>query len=627
MATILQAVSLIPQPPARCEEVLPTSAPKFPRASASPLPLESMRKPSSVILGEAKDRRISFLFGGLRRTAGMLRGVYPEQTTGILRFAQNDKRRTQYDRIRFFHAFLLRAWEGAARDATFPQILRRNRGLSCPGTSMIWRSAAVLALLLGVLPARAQQTEGSVTLQPSEQVFCVMAALNAGGYDTGLGQPKADDAREEARKYLDQLPAQMTQPLRSFFSEHRVEGDPGADLGQYISLALLMGPPPDFKLAVPDTDLPPDAKAVSGLVPLLKTFYAHAKLHDLWSGLQARYRAAELRYSPIVRQAILKTDVYFRFPTGQYLGRTYRIDLDLLGAPDQAQARIYGMDYYLVITASMEPAIDEIRHQYLHFLLDPLAAQYADEINDKARLRGIAYHAPALAPSFKGDFPLLVTECLIRAAELRLDKRPPAEAEKRLAEMTASGLILVRYFYESLTAFEKQDASMTVFYKEMIQKINPVEEERRLAKVTFAPAPTPPAQVAPPAAKTAEERSLDEADNLFYRGRYGEAKLAYQAVLEKTDSKSERALFGLAIVASNMRKPDLAEEYFQKTLATARDLRIVTWSHIYLGRLDDLRGKRKEALAQYRAASLTAAAYPMALRAVQAGEAQQFGSK
>jgi tetratricopeptide (TPR) repeat protein len=130
-----------------------------------------------------------------------------------------------------------------------------------------------------------------------------------------------------------------------------------------------------------------------------------------------------------------------------------------------------------------------------------------------------------------------------------------------------------------------------------------------------------------PAAKTEEERALDDADNLFFRGRYSEAKLAYQAVLEKMDPKSERALFGLAIVASNMRKPDLAEGYFQKTLETARDLRIVTWSHIYLGRLDDLRGKRQDALAQYRAASLTAAAFPMALRAVEAGQAEQFGPK
>ena len=484
-----------------------------------------------------------------------------------------------------------------------------------------------LLLLWGGIPARAQQQEGAVVLEPSEQVFCVMAALNAAGYDTGLDLATGDDTREALRKSLAQSAAPVAKRLASFYSDHRVEGDPAADLGQYISLALLLGPPPDFKMTVPQADLPPDAKAVAGLLPLLKTFYVQANLHELWSSLQGRYHAAELRYSAPVRQSILMADVYFRFAVGQYLGRTYRIDLDLLAAPDQAQARIYGMDYYLVVTASRQPLLDEIRHQYLHFILDPLAAQFAEEINEKARLRGIAYHAPALASSFKGDFPLLVTECLIRAAELRLDKRPPAEAEKRLTEMTASGLILIRYFYEALTAFEKQDASMTQFYKPMIQKIDPLAEGRRLAKVTFAPAPTPPAQATVPAAKTEVERSLDDADDLFFRGRYAEAKLAYQAVLEKADPKNERALFGMAIVASNMRKPDLAEEYFQKTLDTARDLRLVTWSHIYLGRLDDLRGKRNDALAQYRAASLTAAAYPMALRAVQAGEAKQFGSK
>jgi tetratricopeptide (TPR) repeat protein len=482
-------------------------------------------------------------------------------------------------------------------------------------------------VLLAANSAHAQRQEGNVILESSEQVFCVMAALNAGGYDTGLSLATGDNTREEAREYLERAHAAVAKTLETFYSEHRVQGDPGADLGQYVSLALLLGPPPDFKLLVPETDLPPDARGVSGLVPLLKTFYVQAKLQELWSRLQARYQAVEARYSAAARQAIFMADVYFRFPVGGYLGRTYRIDLDLLGAPEQAQARIYGMDYYLVITASRRSKIDEIRYQYLHFLLDPLAAKYASEINEKAWLRGIAYRAPALASSFKEDFPLLVTQCLIRAAELRLDKRQQAEAEKSLQEMTASGLILVRYFYESLAVFEKQEASMTVFYQQMIHDINPLIENQRLAKVAFAPAPTPPVQAVAPAAKTEGERLLDQGDNLFYQGRYSDAKLAYQEVIEKTDPKSERALFGLAVVASNMRKPDLAEEYFQKTLETARDLRLVTWSHIYLGRLNDLRGKRNDALAQYRAASLTAAAYPMALRAVQAGEAQQFGSK
>ena len=485
----------------------------------------------------------------------------------------------------------------------------------------------LLAPLLAQPLARPQGAEGGVVLEPSEQVFCVMAALNAAGYDAGLGASTGENTRAQARKDLGELPAPLAKKLENFYTAHRVEDDPGQDFGQYVSLALLLGPPPDFKLAVPQTDLPPDAKAVSGLVPLLKAVYQQGRLQELWSRLQGGYQAAQLRYSPAVRQAILMTDAYLRLPAGGYLGRTFQINLDLLGAPEQAQARIYGANYFLVVTASKQPKIDEIRHQYLHFLLDPLAARYAPEINEKARLRGIAYRAPALATSFKEDFPLLITECLIHAVELRLDKRPPAEAEKRLEEMTASGLILVRYFYESLGLFERRDASMTVYYEPMIQKIDPLVEERRLAKVAFAPSPKALTHAAAPAVKTPEEQALDQADNLFFQGRYSEAKLAYQEVLEKVDPKSERALFGMAVVASNMRKPDTAEEYFQKTLETARDLRLVTWSHIYLGRLCDLRGKRDDALAQYRAASLTAAGYPMALRAVEAGEAEQFGAK
>ena len=504
--------------------------------------------------------------------------------------------------------------------SSFSALPRRPSQCFCLGL-------AALAVLLGAPSAHAQQPEGNVILESSEQVFCVMAALNAGGYDTGLDIATGDSTREDAREYLGQAHAVVAKKLEDFYSEHRVTADPGADLGQYVSLALLLGLPPDFKLAVPQADLPPDAKNVSGLVPLLKTFYVQAKLHELWSQLQTRYQAAQVRYSAAVRQAIFMTDVYFRFPAGGYLGRTCRIDLDLLGAPDQAQARVYGLDYYLVVTASRQSQVDEIRHQYLHFLLDPLAAKYAPEINEKSRLRGIAYRASALATSFKEDYPLLVTECLIRAAELRLDKRSPAQAEKSLQEMTASGLILIRYFYEALALFEKQETSMSAYYPQMIHAIDPLQEEKRLAKVVFAPAPSPPTPAAVPAAKTEEERLLDQGDNLFYRGQYRDAKLAYQEVLEKTNPKSERALFGMAIVASNMRKPDLAEEYFQKTLETARDLRLVTWSHIYLGRLYDLKGKRDDALAQYRAASLTAAAYPMAWRAVQAGEAHEFGTK
>ena len=65
----------------------------------------------------------------------------------------------------------------------------------------------VLAVLLAAPSAHAQQGGGNVILESSEQVFCVMAALNAGGYDTGLGHETGDNTREEAREYLEQAHA------------------------------------------------------------------------------------------------------------------------------------------------------------------------------------------------------------------------------------------------------------------------------------------------------------------------------------------------------------------------------------------------------------------------------------
>ncbi len=470
------------------------------------------------------------------------------------------------------------------------------------------------------------QQASNVFLDSNEILFSVLAALNASGYDTGLGAGVGNTTREEVRAVLAQKRAPAAAEIRKFYEAHRVAADPGADLGQYVSLALLLGPPPDFRFSVRESDLPPDAKSVAGLVPLLKSFHQQADLTLLWARLEPRYQEEISRYTEAVRRSIVVSDAYLRFPSGAYLGRTYSIFLCLLGTPEQVHARIYGQNYFLVVTPSKELKLNEIRHQYLHFLLDPLALKYSAEIHQKSALSHIARLAPALASDFKEDYPLLVTECLIRAVEIRMDKRPKSAAQKSVDELTASGLLLVPYFYQALAEYEQQESSMNVFYKTMVLGIDMEKEEKRLASVKFSPRPAVAPQSGAPVVSE-EERLLNQADNYIYEKRYSDARTVYQTVLEKINPKSERALFGLAVAASNTRKPDLAEEYFLKTLEAARDLRIVTWSHIYLGRLLDLKGKRPEALEQYRAASLTAGTFPDALRAVQNGLARAFGSQ
>jgi tetratricopeptide (TPR) repeat protein len=483
-------------------------------------------------------------------------------------------------------------------------------------------------LMLMIAPAGNAQQAGNVTLDSNEQLFSVLAALNASGYDTGMGVDTGTDTREVVRAYLAKTKIPVVAEIRKFYEAHRNADDAGADLGQFISLALLLGPPPDYKFTVPQSDLPPDAKDVAGLVPLLKTFCQQANLLDLWSRLQSRYHDEILHYSEPVRSSIQIADAYLRFPSGAYLGRTCAIYLSVLAAPNQVQARIYGANYYLVVTPSKQSRLNDIRHQYLHFLLDPLAVKYTREIHEKAELKAAVRRAPMLAPDFKEDFPLLLTECLIRAVELRMDKQPKAAAEKALQDLAASGLILTPYFYSALVDYEKQDTSMNVYYESMIKGINVTDVKSSAASIKFTPLPVAPeTKVGAAKTETEEDRLLDSADNSIFLGHYDEAKAAFQTILEKVNPKSGRALYGLAASYSYTRKPDLAEENFLKALDATHDVRISTWSHIYLGRLYDLKGKRDEALAQYRAASLTATAFPEALQAVQAGLQEAFAFK
>jgi tetratricopeptide (TPR) repeat protein len=498
---------------------------------------------------------------------------------------------------------------------THPRSKTRNQKLNVFVTLFF---GAVMFTSLG----RSQQ--GSVNLDSNEQLFCVLAAINAAGYDAGVGNETGDNTRDEVRSVLFRRNPPVLSDLRKFYTAHQVADDSVATLGEYVSLALLLAAPPQFAFTVPEADLPPDAKDVKGLVTLLRRYYVEANLADLWARVHPRYEDAIAAYGDKVRSSVTMADAYLRFPSGAYLGRDYDIYLSLLGVPEQVQARIYGSNYYLVITPSKQPRIAEIRHQYLHFLLDPLALKYAVEIHQKAALQAIARQAPSLGTDFKEDFSLLVTECLIRAVEVRLDKR--SEPEKSVADFTASGLILLPYFYSALADYQRQDTSMSVFYKQMILAIDPKAEMQRLAGIKFA-VPAAPAGRVPVPTLSEKDRLLNQGENLIYEGKYADASTKFRSVLEQFDPHSERALYGVAVTASNLRKPDLAEEYFQKTLESARDLRIVTWSHIYLGRLYDLEGKRDPAVAQYRAASVTAAAFPDAVRAVESGLQRPFGVK
>ncbi|MGA9462555.1 MAG: hypothetical protein WBV28_07190, partial [Terracidiphilus sp.] len=86
--------------------------------------------------------------------------------------------------------------------------------------------------------------------------------------------------------------------------------------------------------------------------------------------------------------------------------------------------------------------------------------------------------------------------------------------------------------------------------------------------------------------------------------------LARQALTVHGDSlesvaDTARANFILARTAIFTGHPDEAIDRFQKTIATSKDPRLLSWSHIYLGRMLDLDCKRDAALSEYKEALAT----------------------
>jgi tetratricopeptide (TPR) repeat protein len=103
----------------------------------------------------------------------------------------------------------------------------------------------------------------------------------------------------------------------------------------------------------------------------------------------------------------------------------------------------------------------------------------------------------------------------------------------------------------------------------------------------------------------------------------GAQELAQQAIDKKIGDQG-RALFILAQVAVANKNMDGARDNFQKAIQEAKDPKVVGWSHVYLGRILDLKEEREAALVEYNAALTTGAELPEIKAAAERGIQQAY---
>ena len=479
-------------------------------------------------------------------------------------------------------------------------------------------------------PALVDTAGPDISLQNSEALFEIAAALNSCGYDQGLtaSDPLRQEVREQVNQALQGSPEAQDahEKICTFIAQHRLS-DSGSDLAQYISLALYVTAPPDLAPSAEGADMPPDASGVENILPLLRRFSQLVDLHLIWLHVRPQYDQQLGQLHDSLTKMIDDTGIYLKTPVGVSGGRRFLVVVEPLLDPGQTNARVYGADY-VVVASPVNGTIHmrEVRHAYLHYQIEPLLYARATTLDRLLPFLKTVKDAP-LDYTYRSDIVALVVECMIRAVEARtmdtgvtIYKISPdvrradleaathqhnasveaAEAVRRRAvqQSMADGYVLTEYFYNAFAVFERQPQSFKESIGEMVYGMDVSQQLNHVKSITFNQQSSSDIVHRSPR----ELRGLDLAEMKLMKGDTDAAgTLAQQSVDDKSGDPA-RANFILARVAIMHRDVPVAQHDFEETIRLSKDPRMLAWSHIYLGRIYDIQDQRDQAVSEYRAA-------------------------
>ena len=493
-----------------------------------------------------------------------------------------------------------------------------------------------------------QVSRSTISVEARPQLFVTLCALDAAGFDSNAS---ASPGRLQLRQRLQQLQGPAVEAMRKYYREHAL-ADSGATFSRFVSFALAVGPPPRFDFELRKDELPPDALALEGFNQILANFYREAQIDELWQHYQPEYQATVESYQGPVSEIVFTVSSYLREIVRPNNGRAFSVYVEPL-AGGKSNFRNYGDHYEMVVSPVSDASMDDIRHAFLHFLLDPMVIRYRVQASKASPLLEYAAHAPRLPVEYRDDFSAFFDECLVRAVELRLRRLSPLELASEIDQAEGSGFVLVRPIYAGLTGFEKAEPAMSFALPDLIKSINVDAEQRRLRGVKFADVAPADGQDGTQAGVHAAKRAADATPDSSPMGtnnssasaspvgsdlaegqrqisaRNGPAAAAAFERVLAAQPGDLRATYGLAVSSALMGNPDKARELFSKVIAAAQnpsfagnapaDPTDVSWSHIYLGRMYDVEGQRDQALAEYRAALSVDGAQQSARAAAQRG--------
>lgn len=503
-----------------------------------------------------------------------------------------------------------------------------------------------------------ERAGSGIQLEPSESLFDIGAALNACGYDADLenSAPVRQKVRDDVNAAL-QASAEARDArdkVCAYISNHNL-GDSTRNLSQYVSLGIYLDPPPALTPIVELTELPPDAAQVVEILPLLRTFAEKTELHLIWVQHRPEYEELIARIHDPLTKAVLDANIYLHQPVSSYDGRRFLVLMEPLFAPAAVNARVYGLDYVVAFspTKGAEVRLDDVRHMYLHYLVEPMIYARPQSIDRLTPILKTVQEAP-LEFVYKNDMVALTSECMIKAIEARLmdvgfpkPKKPTqikqrSEMEKYEAELAdyerraeivrqqlvdrdmRLGFVLTDYLYGKLAILEHTNEPLRESIAEIVYGMDVFHQVSVAKNIQFYPEGTREFVGRTP---VRQPKGLDLAEIKLMKGDLAGADEMAQKALQMNPNDPQ-AHYLKARISLLGREREEAMDEFQQVLKLSKDPRTLAWTHIYLGRLYDTQQQpdRNRAVNEYKAALAVRDARPDTRMAAEEGLKKPFAA-
>ena len=219
-------------------------------------------------------------------------------------------------------------------------------------------------------------TGPDISLQNSEALFDIAAALNSCGYDQGLAA--SDPVRQQVREQVNQA-LQASADARDAHDRFALSS---------ISIGFPI-PGPTWRSIFPSPSTSrrprtwrpaPKARTCLPTPAGWKTFClccaasASSSICTLiWLHVRPQYDKQLGQLHDSLTKMIDDTGIYLKTPAGSSSGRRFLVVVEPLLDPAQTNARVYGADY-VVVASPVNGTIHmrEVRHAYLHYQIEPL---------------------------------------------------------------------------------------------------------------------------------------------------------------------------------------------------------------------------------------------------------------